>query len=123
VRGQIADFCVPEGKFFGERIVARTQVVAFSDPNDLLSFPVPDDFVQYGLDSRLCPKVVNVSLNIARVAQVFRGDGFANPLTAHTEYNDDARVIGLITGGLGQETTPAAVTDRCNWMQVKEDLR
>jgi len=123
VRGQIAAYCTPEGEFFDQRILARTRVVAFSDPNDLLSFPIPDDFVQYGIDSRLCPQVVNVSLNIARVSQLFRGDGFANPLTAHTEYNNDARVIGLITGGLGQAETPAAVTDRCNWMQVKEELR
>ncbi len=123
VSGQIAAYCAPEGEFFAQRMLSRTRVVAFSDPNDLLSFPIPDDFVQYGIDSRLCPKVVNVSLNIARVTQVFRGDGFANPLTAHTEYNNDARVIGLISGGLGQADTPAAVTDRCNWMQVEEELR
>jgi len=123
VRGQIAAYCKPEGEFFDQRILARTQVVAFSDPNDLLSFPIPDDFVQYGIDSRLCPQVVNVSLNIARVTQVFRGEGFANPLTAHTEYNNDARVIGLMTGGLGQAETATAVSDRCNWMQVKEVLR
>ena len=123
VSGQIAAYCAPEGEFFAQRMLSRTRVVAFSDPNDLLSYPIPDDFVRYGIDSRLCPKVVNVSLNIARVTQVFRGDGFANPLTAHTEYNNDARVIGLMTGGLGQAETATAVSARCNWRQVEEVLR
>lgn len=123
VTGQIAAFCSPQGGSFDQRMLAQTQVVAFSDPNDLLSFPIPDDFVRYGIDSRLCPQVANVSLNIARASNVFSGDGFANPLTAHTEYNNDARVIGLIAGGLGQPETVAAVADRCDWMQVKEELR
>lgn len=123
VRGQIAEFCAPDGEFFDQRMLAKTRVVAFSDPNDLLSYSIPEDFVQYGIDSRLCPVVVNVSLNIAHATQVFRGDGFANPLTAHSEYNDDERVLGLITGGLGQADTPEVVMDRCNWMQIEEELR
>jgi hypothetical protein len=62
--------------------------------------------VQYGIDSRLCPTIVNMSLNIARVSRVLARDGFANPVTAHTGYNDDERVIGLMTGGLGRPETP-----------------
>lgn len=123
VTGQIAAFCQPGGPNYGQRMLARTRVVAFSDPNDLLSFPVPEDFVQYGVDSRLCPTVVNVSVNIARVNRLLGGDGFANPLTAHTEYNNDERVIGLMTGGLGQPETPDAVTGRCRWIRVEEALR
>jgi hypothetical protein len=123
VTGQIAAFCEPGGPLYAQRMLARTRLVAFSDPNDLLSFPVPEDFVQYGVDSRLCPTVINVSVNIARVNRLLGGDGFANPLTAHTEYNNDERVIGLMTGGLGRPQTPAAVTERCRWIRVEETLR
>lgn len=123
VTGQIADYCMPDGPLYQRRIVTRTRVIAFSDPNDLLSYPIPDDFVQYGIDSRLCPTVVNMSLNIARVSRVLARDGFANPLTAHTGYNDDTRVIGLMTGGLGREATAPTVTERCHWVRVEESLR
>jgi len=123
VTGQIGAYCMPDAPRYDRRIVARTRVIAFSDPNDLLSYPIPDDFVQYGIDSRLCPTVVNMSLNIARVSRLLARDGFANPLTAHTGYNDDERVIGLMTGGLGRPETSPAVTDRCNWIQVEETLR
>ncbi|TVP82270.1 MAG: hypothetical protein EA346_03060 [Thioalkalivibrio sp.] len=123
VTGQIGAYCMPDAPLYDRRIVARTRVIAFSDPNDLLSYPIPDDFVQYGIDSRLCPTVVNMSLNIARVSRLLARDGFANPLTAHTGYNDDERVIGLMIGGLGRPETPPAVTERCNWIQVEEALR
>jgi hypothetical protein len=123
VTGQISAYCSPDGPLYERRIVAQTRVIAFSDPNDLLSYPIPDDFVQYGIDSRLCPTIVNMSLNIARVSRLLARDGFANPLTAHTGYNDDERVIGLMTGGLGRPETPPAVTERCNWVQVEEALR
>ena len=123
VTGQIAAYCTPDGPFYGRRIVTRTRIIAFSDPNDLLSYPIPDGFVQYGIDSRLCPTVINMSLNIARVSRVLSRDGFANPLTAHTGYNDDERVIGLMTGGLGRPETAPAVTERCNWVRVDETLR
>lgn len=123
VSGQRGAYCLPDGEWFDQRMLSKAKVVAFSDPNDLLSYAVPEDFVQYGIDSRLCPQMVNVTLNTARVLQVFRGDGFANPLTAHTEYNNDERVIGLMTGGIGQPETTAAVQQRCNWLKVEEALR
>jgi hypothetical protein len=123
VTGQIANYCTPGGSLYERRIVSQTRVIAFSDPNDLLSYPIPDDFVQYGIDSRLCPVVVNASLNIARVSRLLARDGFANPLVAHTAYNDDARVIGLMTGGLGRAETPPVVTERCSWVRAEEALR
>jgi hypothetical protein len=67
--------------------------------------------------------VVNVSLNIAQVSTLFSGDGFANPLTAHSEYNNDERVIGLMTGGLGQKETLPVVNQRCHWARSEESLR
>jgi hypothetical protein len=123
VSGQTDAYCKPAGEHFDQRMVSRTKVVAFSDPNDLLSYSIPEDFTQNGIDSRLCPQVVNVTLNIAQVSTLFSGDGFANPLSAHTEYNNDERVIGLMTGGLGQDETLPVVNQRCSWIRVEEDLR
>jgi hypothetical protein len=123
VSGQIDAYCRPAGEHFDQRIVVQTKIVAFSDPNDLLSYSIPEDFVRYGIDSRLCPQVVNVSLNIAQISTLFSGDGFANPLTAHSEYNNDERVIGLMTGGLGQDETLPVVNERCQWIRVDEGLR
>jgi hypothetical protein len=48
---------------------------------------------------------------------------FANPLTAHVDYDDDERVIGLITRGIGQPETSPVVKERCTWLEVGEDLR
>jgi hypothetical protein len=123
VTGRIAEFCNEGGLRYQDRMLGSTRIVAFSDPNDLLSYPIPDDFVQYGIDSRLCPSVVNVSLNVAKVFQLMGRAGFANPLTAHSDYNDDARVIGLMVGGLGQRETSAEVAERCNWVRAEEALR
>lgn len=123
VSGQIAAYCAPDSPLHERRIVARTQVIAFSDPNDLLSYPVPEDFVQYGIDSRLCPRMVNVTLNIAHVTRLGSTEAFANPETAHTAYNNDARVIGLIAGGLGRPESSQEVNERCNWLRVDEALR
>ena len=43
VTGQIGAYCGPSptkpGRFF-----AKTEIIAFSDPNDLMSYPVPDKF-------------------------------------------------------------------------------
>ena len=123
VTGQIGAYCRAGGDRYGRRIVSQTRIVAFSDPNDLLSYPIPDDFIQYGVDSRLCPTSVNVTLNIAQVSPVAPFDRFANPITAHSGYNEDDRVIGMMAGGLGGSETAPIVTERCNWLRVEEDLR
>ena len=43
VTGQIGAYCGPNptkpGRFF-----AKTELIAFSDPNDLMSYPMPDKF-------------------------------------------------------------------------------
>ena len=75
------------------------------------------------VDSRLCPKQVNVTINIARTRFVLGLGEFANPLTAHVDYDDDERVIGLITRGIGQPETAEVVNERCTWLEVGEDLR
>ena len=75
------------------------------------------------VDSRLCPKQVNVTINIAPVSDLLGLGEFANPLAAHLDYDDDERVIGLITRGIGQPETAPVVKERCSWLEVSEDLR
>jgi hypothetical protein len=123
VQDQVSAFCRPEGADFANRLFQETELIAFSDPNDLLSYPIPDAFVRGYVDSRLCPKQVNVTINIAPVRSVLGFGEFANPLAAHVDYDDDERVIGLITRGIGQPETDPVVEERCTWLEVGEDLR
>jgi hypothetical protein len=123
VQDQVSAFCQPEGADFANRLFQETELIAFSDPNDLLSYPIPDAFVRSHVDSRLCPKQVNVTINIAPVRSVLGLGEFANPLSAHVDYDDDERVIGLITRGIGQPETAPVVEERCTWLEVGEDLR
>jgi hypothetical protein len=123
VQGAVPAFCQPDGADFANRLFQETELIAFSDPNDLLSYPIPDAFVRDHVDSRLCPKQVNVTINIAPVRSILGVGELANPLAAHVDYDDDERVIGLITRGIGQPETDPVVTERCTWLEVGEDLR
>jgi hypothetical protein len=123
IRNAGPDYCVAGGGHYQERMFKQTDLIAFSDPNDLLSYPIPDKFVRDDVDSRLCPRQVNVTINVAPVADLVGLGEFANPLAAHVDYENDDRVIGLITRGIGQPETAPVVKDRCTWEEVGEDLR
>jgi hypothetical protein len=123
VQGAVPAYCLPGGEHYESRLFSETELIAFSDPNDLLSYPIPDAFVRDHVDSRLCPKQVNVTINIAPVSDLLGLGEFANPLAAHLDYDDDERVIGLITRGIGQPETAQVVEERCSWLEVGEDLR
>lgn len=123
VRGETAAYCRPDGARYPERTFAETRIVAFSDPNDLVSYPIPDEFVQARIDSRLCPAVDNVILNVAPVRSAFGAFDFANPLSAHREYEADERVIAMIADGLGRPWSNPLVEERCRWSRTAEDLR
>jgi hypothetical protein len=123
VQGAVPAYCLPDGAEFANRAFRETELIAFSDPNDLLSYPIPDAFVRDHVDSRLCPKQVNVTINIAHVRSVLGLGEFASPLAAHSDYDDDERVIALITRGIGQPETAEVVEERCTWLEVAEDLR
>jgi hypothetical protein len=123
VRDAVPAYCRPEGAHYADRLFEETDLIAFSDPNDLLSYPIPDRFVRDYVDSRLCPKQVNVTINVAPVTDLVGLGEFANPLAAHVEYENDDRVIDLITRGIGQPETAPLVKERCTWLQVGEDLR
>jgi hypothetical protein len=123
VRDSGPGYCQPNGAHYQDRLFKETELIAFSDPNDLLSYPIPDRFVRDYVDSRLCPRQVNVTINVASVSDLIGLGQFANPLAAHVEYENDDRVIGLITRGIGQPETAPVVKDRCTWLKVGEDLR
>ena len=123
VRDSVPAYCRADGGHYGERLFAETELIAFSDPNDLLSYPIPDRYVRDYVDSRLCPKQVNVTINVASVSSLLGFGEFANPLAAHLDYEDDERVIGLITRGIGKPETAPVVEERCTWLEVGEDLR
>jgi hypothetical protein len=121
VTGRIGEFCGPgatnPGRFF-----EKTQIIAFSDPNDLMSYPVPDKFAERFIESRLCPSVTNVTINVASVNSFLGVGEVANPLTAHSGYGPDERVGALIARGAGNPNVAPIVAERCAWRETDESL-
>jgi hypothetical protein len=121
VVGQVAAYCGPgptkPGRFFG-----KTELIAFSDPNDLMSYPVPDRFAERHVESRLCPSVTNVTINVAGVNSFLGLGEVANPLAAHTGYGADERVGALIAQGAGHPGVAPLVAERCTWRETDESL-
>jgi hypothetical protein len=113
-------FCRENSPRRNERVMNKMNIVAFSDPNDILSYPVPPRYAQEHIDSRICAEVTNVLLNVADQKNVFGLTNFADPIKAHQGYMDDDRVIGLITDGMSTENAPAdIVTERCQWTEIQ----
>ena len=118
VVGQIDAYCEPGASKYAERYFSALSIVAFSDPNDALSYAIPAEFESEHIDSRLCPEIVNVSVNVAEPINLFGIGEFVNPMTAHDSYEDDKRVIGLIVGGIGYENTDPVVASECRWLET-----
>ena len=117
VTDRIDAICTPNGKDQAERMFQEIKLIAFSDPNDLFSYAISGTFLNNHMDSRLCPTLTNVILNVAPVRTVL-GNEFANPLSAHTEYDSDERVIDLLTFGIGQSESTALINGRCTWIEA-----
>ncbi len=118
VTGQFDDYCEENGKHYSKRLLNETPIIAFSDPNDLLSYAIPPGFVEKYLDSRLCAHVTNVNINIAHVFDIFGLGKLANPMEAHIGYDTDARVVALIAKGIGNQHTSELVKERCIWFET-----
>lgn len=116
--GKIADYCTPDGGKYNQRLLHKSRIVAFSDPNDILSYPVPPDFAETYIDSRICPEIVNVDINVAPVISLISDADFANPLAAHSGYHEDERVIKLIAHGLKRDGGDSVIADKCRWTEV-----
>jgi hypothetical protein len=116
--GKIDNYCSPAGAHYADRLIGKTRIVAFSDPNDILSYPIPPDYAENYIDSRTCPEIVNVELNIAQTTDVFGMLEFANPLEAHSGYQEDDRVIQIISAGLHRDALPPLIAQKCNWTNI-----
>jgi hypothetical protein len=121
VRGQTGSYCRPEGEHFDQRFFRRLSIYAFSDPNDILSYPIPPKFAEDYVDSRLCTSPTNITINVAKPISLFGLGEFANPAEAHGGYDHDERVISLIAHGIGQENTAEIVKERCTWLETTEN--
>lgn len=118
VNNQQQAYCKAEGAHYQERLFAKTSIIAFSDPNDLLSYAIPHDFVSKYLDSRLCVDVMNVNINVARVYDAFGLGKLANPMDAHIGYDNDDRVIALIAKGIGHPASADIVKQNCQLIEM-----
>ena len=123
VTGRYRDYCTSAGTHTDQRILRRLNIVAFSDPNDILSYPVQDDFAQNHIDSRICPRLVNVSINVAQQRDIFGAASFADPLTAHNGYLEDARVISLIVNGTDAGNAERTAEGKCSWQEARRTQR
>lgn len=121
VSNQKSAYCRPDGEKYEKRMLASTPIIAFSDPNDLLSYAIPQGFVDKYLDSRLCTDVTNININVAKIINAFNFGKIANPLEAHIGYDTDERVVGLIAKGIGNSQTAKAVNERCTWVETIDD--
>ena len=122
VTGSGAEFCGPEAPQADGRFLEQLDMVAFTDPNDILSYPVPQAWAREYLDSRLCANVRNVTINIAHVRRLPVIGEFADPVAAHSGYDSDSRVAELMASGIGNEDTSALVRERCQWIEVDSAL-
>ena len=101
ITGEFNAYCVPNGRKYESRVFKKLNLIAFSDPNDILSYPIPPNYAERYLDSRLCSNIINVDINVSEVKNVF-GVEFANPGTAHSGYKSDDRVIGIVADGISR---------------------
>lgn len=122
IRGQAARFCGPDAPEADSRFFARTDLVAIGDPNDVMSYPVPPAWVDAYVESRLCPRPINAFVEIAPVQNLFGLGELANPLTAHTAYDTDARVAAILAKGAGHPDAASIVKERCGFREVDEAL-
>ncbi len=122
VTGEDKQYCPAGAPKADQRFFAQTELIAFSDPNDVMSYPIPDLFAERYIDSRLCPLVTNVTINVAPVSSLLGLGTAANPLTAHVGYDADERVGALIAHGAGTPDVAPIVTKRCSWRETDESL-
>ncbi|PKM10583.1 MAG: hypothetical protein CVV13_12405 [Gammaproteobacteria bacterium HGW-Gammaproteobacteria-3] len=118
VNGQKDAYCTPGGSHYNDRMVSKTSIIAFSDPNDLLSYAVPQGFVEKYLDSRLCIDATNININVATIFDAFGMGKMANPLDAHIGYDTDDRVVAMIAQGIGNGHTAKIVNEKCSWVET-----
>lgn len=115
--GERGEFCEASGKSYKKRFLSGTNIIAFSDPNDLLSYGIPPGFAEDYIDARLCTHITNININIAKVMDAFGITDLANPLEAHVGYDQDDRVVAMIAKGIGHADAAPSVKQRCEFVK------
>lgn len=108
------DYCVKGGTKYKHRFVNKTKVIAFSDPNDILSYGIPFRYKEKYLDSRLCSEISNININVANVVSILGIGKIANPIEAHSGYESDDRVLSLMAHGLHDKNE--LINKSCHWL-------
>ena len=122
VHGQLKSICRSEGDRYDERFYEKLQIVAFSDPNDLFSYAVSPDYANRYIDSRLCPVVSNITIQVAQVRSFLLGTSeVANPGVAHSDYEIDSRVLKMLVSGVGNDQEQEEVKERCEFIEAIPD--
>ena len=113
---QRPQYCSPNAPKIRERWFKSLSIVAFSDPNDILSYAIPQSFTDDFMDSRLCATTTNVLVSTAREVSL-AVTSIASPQVAHTAYDSDERVLALMTHGLGKTPQPTG----CTWLKFSQE--
>jgi hypothetical protein len=122
VHDQTRSYCTSDGDKYDERFSEKLQIVAFSDPNDLFIYAVSPDYANRYIDSRICPVVTNVTIQIAEVRNFLLGTSeVANPLVAHSDYEIDSRVLKMMVSGFGRNHGQEEVKSRCEFIESIPD--
>ena len=120
VSSQKGNYCTSGAPNYDKRMFSKTSMIAFSDPNDLLSYAIPPGFSDDYLDSRLCLDVTNININIAKIIDAFGLGKIANPMEAHIGYDSDDRVVALIAKGIGHPQSAEIVKERCELVELEK---
>jgi len=122
VHDQAKSYCRSEGAHYDERFINQLQIVAFSDPNDLFSYAVSPQYANRYIDSRLCPAISNVTIQIAQVRSFLLGaTELASPGVAHSDYEVDSRVLKMLKSGFGRDHGAEEVHERCEFIESIPD--
>ena len=97
---------------------SKSNIIAFSDPNDILSWSLPPGYEDQYMDSRMCPVLTNVIINVAEVKN-FLGVEIAAAGEAHRGYDNDERVVKMMAFGMSDSEADPLVRERCEWMEVR----
>ena len=120
ITGQHDTYCRAEGEHYNLRTLGDTEIIAFNDPNDILSYTITKEFTDQYLDSRLCLDTTNININVADVTGAF-GIDYASPDDAHNGYLTDERVIAMIVNGAGNGNTSPIVNESCRIMITSDN--
>ncbi|MDJ0776878.1 MAG: hypothetical protein QNJ85_03375 [Gammaproteobacteria bacterium] len=83
----------------------------------MFSYAVTPEYVKRYVDSRLCPSVTNVQIQIATITNILGRREIANPETAHVDYEIDSRVLKMIVSGFSSDHGQEEVRERCDFIE------